>query len=443
MARKNNPFKRVLRPRQMFGKFRIGRRIASGGFANVYRAYDTLEGIHVALKIPHAYMIAARALDDFLKEVRITARLEHPNILQIKNASYIEDEFVIVYPLGERTLGDRLENRLSLRTAMHYSEQMLEALAFAHRKKVIHCDIKPDNFILFPHDRLKLGDFGIAKLASRYTMSASGSGTVGYVAPEQALGKLSLRSDVFSVGLIIYRMLTGQLPSWPFEWPPPGYDRLRGKVHPDFIAFLRRSIEVDARKRYPSAVQMLANFKRVRGKVENPVARRRRRRTARNGMRNGLDWRAIQLKEFRRGFARTLEAHHHCGRCGGPISEWMKACPWCGNEPRTFRGSTRFPASCRYCKRGMKLDWRFCPTCFSGVQGPRSERSYSDTRYESTCTSCKGPLMPFMRYCPWCHRKVKRKWKIAGSAHKCPKCGWGVLRHSWKVCPWCVTSLGD
>ena len=73
----------------MFGKFRIVRRIAQGGFADVYRAHDTVEGIHVALKIPHPYLIAERALDDFLKEVRITARLDHPNILHLKNASFI------------------------------------------------------------------------------------------------------------------------------------------------------------------------------------------------------------------------------------------------------------------------------------------------------------------------------------------------------------------
>lgn len=424
----------------MFGKFRIVRRIAQGGFADVYRAYDTVEGIYVALKIPHPYLIAERALDDFLKEVRITARLDHPNILQLKNASYIGDDFVIVYPLGERTLGERMGNRISLKTAMVYTEQMLEALAFAHRKRVIHCDIKPENFILFTGDRLKLGDFGIAKLASRFTMSASGSGTVGYVAPEQALGKPSLRSDVFSLGLIIYRMLTGRLPSWPFEWPPPGFERLRRKVHPDFVAFLRKSIEVDARKRYSSAVQMLSAFKRVRNKVEHPVTRRRRKRNARS---NGRDWRVIQLKEFKRQFARTLEAHHHCGRCRGPIAESMKACPWCGNETKTFRGRTKYPARCRYCKRGMKLDWRFCPRCFSGVQGPRSTRSYSDVRYTASCPSCKGELMPFMRYCPWCHRKVTRKWKIEGAAYKCPKCGWGVLRDYWKFCPWCTTSLGE
>lgn len=442
MARTNYHDTRRLKPRQMFGKFRIVRRIAEGGFANVYRAYDTLEGIYVALKIPHPYLLAQRALDDFLKEVRITARLDHPNILQLKNASYIGDDFVIVYPLGERTLANRMANRLSLKTTMHYTEQMLEALAFAHRKRVIHCDIKPENFILFPGDHLKLGDFGIAKLASRVTLSASGSGTVGYVAPEQALGKPSLRSDVFSLGLIVYRMLTGYLPSWPFDWPPPGYDKLRRKVHPDFIAFLRRALEVDARKRYPSAVQMLAAFKRVRTKVENPTARRRRKRARAKRATNGRDWRAIKLGEFKRNYARTLEAHHHCGRCHAPVSEAMKACPWCGNEPRTFRGKTRFPARCRFCKRGMKLDWRFCPHCYSGLQGPRSNRSYSDVRYQASCPSCKGELMPFMKYCPWCHRKVRRKWKIEGSTHTCRRCGWGILRDYWKVCPWCSAPIG-
>ncbi len=440
MVRKRIKDTQRLRPRQMFGKFRVVRRIAQGGFADVYRAYDTIEGIYVALKIPHPALIAERALDDFLKEVRITARLDHPNILHLKNASFIDDEFVIVYPLGERNLGERMASRLSLKAVMDYTEQMLEALAFAHRKRVIHCDIKPDNFILFPGDRLKLGDFGIAKLASRYTLSASGSGTVGYVAPEQALGKPSLRSDVFSMGLIIYRMLTGRLPSWPFEWPPPGFDRLKRKVHPDFILFLRKTMEVDARRRHPSAVHMLAGFNRVRNRVENPTVKRRRNKNARNGAR---DWRALQMREFQRNFARKLDAHHHCGRCRGPIAESMKACPWCGNEARTFRSTTKYPARCRYCKRGMKLDWRFCPSCFSGVQGPRSNRSYSDVRYQASCPSCKGELMPFMRYCPWCHRKVKRKWKIEGSTHNCPKCGWGVLRDYWKFCPWCVTSIGE
>ena len=428
-----------LRARQKFGKFRIVKRIAEGGFADVYRAYDTVEGIHVALKIPHPHLIAQRALDDFVKEARISARLDHPNIIHLKNAAFIDDQFVIVYPLGQGTLADRLNSRLSVKQTMDYAEQMLRAVAFAHRKRVIHCDIKPENFILFGGGRLKLSDFGISKLSSRFTLSASGSGTVGYVAPEQAMGKPSLRSDVFSLGLLIYRMLSGKLPSWPFDWPPPGYDRLKRKTHPAFVDFLRKSLEVDARRRYGSAAEMLTAFKRLRGRVENPAARKRRRkRTATNG---ALDWRAVQQKEFRRLFARPLEAHFHCGKCGEAMSESMKGCPWCGHTTKTFRHKTRYPARCRFCRRGMKLDWRFCPHCYSGLQGPRATRSYSDRRYVSNCASCKGELMPFMSYCPWCRSRVKRKWKIEGSKHACGKCGWGVLRDLWSHCPWCKSKL--
>ena len=345
----------------MLGKFRIVRRIAEGGFADVYKAYDTVEGINVALKIPHPYLIAARALDDFLKEVRITARLDHPSILQLKNASFIGDDFVIVYPLGERTLDDRMSNRLSVRTVVHYTEQMLDALAFAHRKRVIHCDIKPANFIIFPQRPHQARGFRHrqAGLAGHHECVGFGDGRLrgAGAGAGQAVATLG---RVF-LGLIVYRMLTGHLPSWPFEWPLPGHDRLRRKVHPEFVQMLRKALEVDGRRRYPSAVQMLTAFKRVRGRIENPAVKRRKRaRRAANS--NGRDWRTIKLKEFRRTFAKQLEAHHHCGRCRGPISESMKCCPWCGNEPKTFRGTTRFPARCRVCRRGMKLGLALLPT---------------------------------------------------------------------------------
>lgn len=201
----------VFKARQSLGKYRIERRLAEGGFAVVYQALDQVEGIRVALKIPRQNMLTKGVLEDFRQEVRLAAKLDHPNILPLKNAEFIGEHFVVVFALGERTLADRLVSRLGLRSALDYSEQMLEAVAHAHRHRIIHCDVKPENLILFANNRLRLTDFGIAKLALR-TVRASGSGTMGYMAPEQAMGKPSFRSDVFATGLIIYRMLSGHLP---------------------------------------------------------------------------------------------------------------------------------------------------------------------------------------------------------------------------------------
>jgi serine/threonine-protein kinase len=430
----------MLRPRQKLGKYTIQRRIAQGGFADVYRAYDTIEGVNVAIKIPHPTILVHRTLDDFLREVRLTSRLDHPNILHIKNADYIGRQFVIVYPLGEGTLADRLSNRLPFAMALDFTAQMLDAVAFAHRKRVLHCDIKPENLIIFPGNVLKLADFGIAKIATQ-TMSASGSGTVGYVAPEQALGKPSLRSDVFSMGLIIYQLVTNRLPEWPFEWPGPAFDKFKRKAQPDFIAFVKRAMSVNARKRYANGAEMLSAFNRIKRNAIRTTARRRRpKRPPTNG---GAEWRQVRFKEFKRHFGRALEAHYECGKCGGPISERMNNCPWCGFKPKTFKGETKYPSRCRECKRGMKLDWLYCPHEYGTAQGPRSDRSYTDRRYTASCSNpaCKGPMMPFMKYCPWCRTKVRRKWKLERSAHKCPKCGWGVAKDFWTHCPWCAHNI--
>lgn len=265
----------MLKARQKLGKYRIERRLGEGGFAYVYQAMDTIEGVRVALKIPRSQLVNAEVLNDFRNEVRLTAKLDHPNILLLKDASFIGEHFVIVFQLGERTLADRLRRRLSLDTALDYAQQMLEAVAYAHHMKIIHCDIKPENFIIFPNNRLRLADFGIAKVAQR-TIKGSGSGSVGYMAPEQAMGRPSLKSDVFSLGLIICRMLAGKWPEWPFLWPPPGYAQIRRKAHPDLIAFLRRAIEPNPRRRFRDAEQMISAFERVRPRAERYALRRRR-----------------------------------------------------------------------------------------------------------------------------------------------------------------------
>lgn len=435
-----HPYK--LRVRQHLGKYRIERRLGTGGFAHVYEAYDTIEGIHVALKVPHGDLIKPSTLNDFRHEVRLTAPLEHPNILQIKTAGYVDDRFVVVYPLGRHTLEERLRRRLALRNALHYAEQILEAAAFAHEQRLIHCDIKPANCILFPGDRLRLADFGIAKVALK-TLRASGAGTVGYMAPEQAMGMPSFRSDVFSIGLILYQMLSGELPEWPYTWPPPGLARLKRKVSAEMLAILRRSLEIDTRKRYANAGAMLAAFRKAKTSTLQQARRRRVKTEAPKSLKR--KWKSLREKEFRRHYRTTFGELVNCGRCKHPVGEAMSACPWCAFRPKVYRGPTSLPARCGRCRRGRKLDWKYCAWCYGPRNEKVSEREYTDVRYTARCGNPRCPrkeLMPFMRYCPWCRTKVKRKWKVPASEDKCPKCGWGVLKEMWTTCPWCGTRLG-
>ena len=271
----------MLKARQYIGKYRIEKRLALGGFAAVYRAFDTIEGIRVALKVPHDEHITQDALRTFRNEARLAAKLNHPNVLPIKDASIIEDRFVIASPLGEATLLDRWQKRITMQKRMDLVHQMLAGVAHAHERKIIHCDIKPEHFIMFPDNRLRLADFGIARM-SRRTVRGSGSGTIGYMSPDQAMGRPSLRSDVFSLGLLIYRLMTGHLPEWPFEWPLDGHARLKRSMSGDFNIFLQKSIELNPRRRYADAAEMLAEFELIQADALKPGRTKATVRKARN-----------------------------------------------------------------------------------------------------------------------------------------------------------------
>lgn len=265
--------RRLLKARQKLGKYRIEKKLADGPRSAVYRAYDTIHGARVALKIPYPEMMDEYFLSDFKREARLATRMEHPNILPIQNASFIGEHFVIAMPLGIESLADRLGRRLASRTALLFADQMLEAVAYAHSQRIIHCDVKPDNFILFADNRLRLTDFGFSKIALR-TVKASGSGTVGYLAPEQALGRPMFQSDVFSLGLVIYRMFSGVLPEWPYKWPPSGLPRLKQKLTPATVRWLRRAIAFRPQERYRTAGAMLAAYRRIPVKLVRSRTRR-------------------------------------------------------------------------------------------------------------------------------------------------------------------------
>ena len=254
----------TLRVGSRLGKYRIQKRLGEGGFATVYAAMDTVEGRQVAIKIPDdRYVNNAQSLDDLHREVRIMARLNHPGILQLKDARPIDDRFLMVFPLGEESLADRLCRRMSRVLVVDYLVQMVDAVAYAHEKRVLHRDIKPENFILFSDRVVRLTDFGLARIESG-VFEVSASGTLGYMAPEQAMGHPSYRSDVFSLGLIMYRLLSGELPEYPFEAPLSGYNRLRRGVSSDLVALIRKAIDPSPRKRFRDAVAMSNALAKIR-----------------------------------------------------------------------------------------------------------------------------------------------------------------------------------
>jgi len=425
----------LLRARQKLGKYRILGRIASGPLADVYRATDTIHKTRVALKIPKPGAVSSE--EDFLHEVQVAFKLDHPNILKVQDASYIDGHFVIAMELGVESLADRIVRRTSIASALEIAEQALAALAHAHAKKIIHCDVKPENFILFPGNRLKMADFGFAKISLR-TLKASGSGTIDYIAPEQAMGRPKFQSDVFSVGLVLHRLFSGKLPEWPFKWPLAGNERLQARVRPELSEMLRKAIQLDPTDRYRNAIEMYAAFEKLQSR-----ARRQRNPRKRNGGRKsarpGSSWRQMQWREFRRQFKAALDTPHQCRRCEGPVAESMQACPWCGFDNPARGTTTRMPAHCPRCERGVKADWDYCAWCYGRGFEPETNRRFPDKRYVSRCANsrCREPLMHFMRYCPWCRSKVKRPWKIAGSSKKCHACSWGIAEEFWNYCAWC------
>jgi serine/threonine-protein kinase len=399
--------------------------------ADVYRAYDTIQKQRVALKIPREDHLTGP--EEFLHEVQVATKLRHPNILSVMNASYIDDHFVIAMELGDESLADRIERRISMTRALDLAGQAIAGLACAHEHRIIHCDIKPENFILFPGNQLKLCDFGFAKISLR-TLKASGSGTIDYIAPEQAMGRPKFQSDVFSLGLVLYRLFSGILPEWPYAWPMAGHDRLTTRVRPELVEMLKKAIQLDPAKRYRDAVQMQSAFEQLQSH-----ARRQKRSRARSDRKAGTTWRGMQWREFQRQYKRVLDTRHQCRRCEGPVSESMQGCPWCGIDNPARGSESSMPSSCPRCERGVKNDWDYCPWCYGPGFEEETTRRYPDKRYTNRCSNkrCRGKLMPFMRYCPWCRMKVRRPWKLEGSRHRCKACKWGIARDFWNFCAWC------
>ena len=193
--------------------------IGGGGMADVYKAHDKLLDRPVAVKILHAqFSNDADFIDKFHREAHGAARLAHPNIVNIHD---VGEEAGSHYIVMEYVPGDTLKTRiqqeghLSVEESLQIAKDIASALEQAHRNNLVHCDIKPHNILMMPDGHIKVADFGIARAVTASTMTYSGSviGSVHYFSPEQAKGSMiTPKSDIYSLGVVMYEMLTGQLP---------------------------------------------------------------------------------------------------------------------------------------------------------------------------------------------------------------------------------------
>ncbi|TYZ30434.1 Stk1 family PASTA domain-containing Ser/Thr kinase [Selenomonas caprae] len=200
-------------------RYELQELIGGGGMADVYRAQDLLLNRPVAVKILHEqFKSDTEFINKFNREAQAAARLSHPNIVNIFDVGVMDDaHYIVMEYVPGRTLKDRIkqEGHLSVGDALQVAKDIARALAHAHANNLVHCDIKPHNILMMPDGSAKVADFGIARAVTESTMTYTGNvvGSVHYFSPEQAKGTLiTPKSDVYSLGVVLYEMLTGALP---------------------------------------------------------------------------------------------------------------------------------------------------------------------------------------------------------------------------------------
>lgn len=336
---------------QTIGKYRIVAPLGSGGFGAVYLAEDTWIDKKVALKVPHRQNLD---FSELLREPRLLASLNHPNIVTVLTAEKQDGVFFIVM---EYVPGDTLEGiierdgALDLPRVLDYTCQICNAIDHAHRHGVIHRDLRPGNVLVSEQGLAKVADFGTSRFLEIAAHGTTVIGSPPYMAPEQFQGKAVFASDIYSLGVTMYQMLTGSL---PYGTPAPGdIERLmRGELTtpprernqriPKGISdIVMRALAPDIAARYARAADLLEAVLAARSR---PVAVSRPAPVPATPAEGRRPWRRAPLDNptaaetvddiQARLRAREAPQARFCWHCRKALHARSDKCPFCGESQR-------------------------------------------------------------------------------------------------------------
>lgn len=267
--------------RKLDGRYEIQEIIGIGGMAVVYKAYDSIDDRIVAVKVlKDEYLKNDEFRRRFKNESKAVAVLSHPNIVKVYDVSFGDRiQYIVMEYIDGITLKEYIDQQkvLTWKEAVHFTVQILRALSHAHERGIVHRDIKPQNIMMLEDGTIKVTDFGIARFAhsETHTMTDKAIGSVHYISPEQARGSLTdEKSDIYSVGVMLYEMLTGTLPfeaesavSVAIMQMQETPQNLRD-INPDIPEGLEditlHAMQKDPEQRYQSAAEMLEDIERFK-----------------------------------------------------------------------------------------------------------------------------------------------------------------------------------
>lgn len=273
--------------KRLDGRYEIQEVIGVGGMAVVYKAYDNIDDRTVAVKIlKEEYLANEEFRRRFKNESKAIAVLSHPNIVKVFNVSYGDRlQYIVMEYVDGISLKEYIEQqgKLGIKETVHFTMQILRALQHAHDKGIVHRDIKPQNIMLLSNGNIKVADFGIARFSysDTKTMTDSAIGSVHYISPEQARGDTTDdRADIYSVGVVLYEMLTGQLPFqsdnsvsvalMQLQNDPKRPRELNSSIPVGLEQIVMHAMQKNAKDRYQSAAEMLLDIEEFK---RNPTIR--------------------------------------------------------------------------------------------------------------------------------------------------------------------------